>query len=171
MNNLRVGCHFCGFVALITIILVGLFYRVTSKLGASINKLRDFAMLADRNEAIEQEMETSFPHNELGDISQHIIQIYKRLHDTKEDLYIEREKLFKHLQISHEGLGIFTKDKKEILVNNLFTPYITLISATDLETSDEVFDLHEFKMRNYFSNTQLSPTYTHRSSTMLFLII
>lgn len=48
----------------------------------------------------------------LGEISQHIIQIYKRLHETKEALYIEREKLITHLQISHEGLGIFTKDKK-----------------------------------------------------------
>ena len=38
-------------------------------------------------------------HNELGEISQHIIQIYKRLHETKEALYIEREKLITHLQI------------------------------------------------------------------------
>ena len=158
INNLRVDSHFFWFVALITIILLGLFYRFTSKLGASINKLRDFAMLADRNEAIEQEMETSFPHNELGDISQHIIQIYKRLHDTKEDLYIEREKLFKHLQISHEGLGIFTKDKKEILVNNLFTQYINLISDTNLETSEEVFDINEFKEINNFINKAPSRT-------------
>ena len=71
---------------------------------------------------IEMAMQSAFPHNELGEISQHIIQIYKRLHETKEALYIEREKLITHLQISHEGLGVFSKDKKEILVNNLFTP-------------------------------------------------
>ena len=49
----------------------------------------------------------TFPKNELGEISQHIIQSYKRLHQAKEDLYIEREKLITHLQISHEGLGVF----------------------------------------------------------------
>ena len=47
----------------------------------------------------------------------------KRLRETKEALYIEREKLITHLQTSREGLGVFTKDKKEILVNNLFTQY------------------------------------------------
>ena len=73
-------------------------------------------MRADRNEPIEMAMQSAFPHNELGEISQHIIQIYKRLHETKEALYIEREKLITHLQISHEGLGVFNKDKKEILV-------------------------------------------------------
>ena len=82
-------------------------------------------------------MQSAFPHNELGEISQHIIQIYKRLHETKEALYIEREKLITHLQISHEGLGVFTKDKKEILVNNLFTQYSNLISDSNLETTEE----------------------------------
>ena len=77
-------------------------------------------MRADRNEPIETGVRSSFPHNELGEISQHIIQIYKRLHETKEALYIEREKLITHLQISHEGLGIFDSKKQEILVNSLF---------------------------------------------------
>ena len=88
----------------------------------------------------------------LGEISQHIIQIYKRLHETKEALYIEREKLITHLQISHEGLGIFTKDKKEILVNNLFTQYSNLISDSNLETTEEVFAISELKDIIHFIN-------------------
>ena len=151
-NNLRADSHFFWFAVVITLLLLAFFYRFTRKLGASISRLREFAMHADRNEAIEQEMGTNFPHNELGDISQHIIQIYKRLHETKEDLYIEREKLFKHLQISHEGLGIFTKNKKEILVNNLFTQYINLISDSNLETAEEVFEINEFKEITEFIN-------------------
>ena len=97
-------------------------------------------------------MQSAFPHNELGEISQHIIQIYKRLHETKEALYIEREKLITHLQISHEGLGIFTKDKKEILVNNLFTQYSNLISDSNLETTEEVFAISELKDIIHFIN-------------------
>ena len=109
-------------------------------------------MRADRNEPIEMAMQSAFPHNELGEISQHIIQIYKRLHETKEALYIEREKLITHLQISHEGLGVFNKDKKEILVNNLFTQYSNLISDSNLETAEEVFNISELKEITDFIN-------------------
>ena len=129
-----------------------IFYKFTNKLGTSISQLREFAMRADRNEPIEMAMQSAFPHNELGEISQHIIQIYKRLHETKEALYIEREKLITHLQISHEGLGIFTKDKKEILVNNLFTQYSNLISDSNLETTEEVFAISELKDIIHFIN-------------------
>ena len=62
------------------------------------------------------------------------------------------EKLITHLQISHEGLGIFTKDKKEILVNNLFTQYSNLISDSNLETTEEVFAISELKDIIHFIN-------------------
>ena len=86
----------------------------------------------------------TFPHNELGEISQHIIKIYKRLHRAKEALYIEREKLISHLQTSHEGLGVFTADKKEILVNNLFTQYANFISDKNLTLTEDIFSIPEF---------------------------
>ena len=137
---------------IVSLLLMIIFYKFTNKLGTSISQLREFAMRADRNEPIEMAMQSAFPHNELGEISQHIIQIYKRLHETKEALYIEREKLITHLQISHEGLGIFTKDKKEILVNNLFTQYSNLISDSNLETTEEVFAISELKEIIHFIN-------------------
>ena len=145
IKNLKADPHYLWFTAMVTLLLIVIFYKFTNKLGTSINQLREFAMRADRNEPIEMGMNSAFPHNELGEISQHIIQIYKRLHETKEALYIEREKLITHLQISHEGLGIFTKDKKEILVNNLFTQYSNLISDSNLETTEEVFNINELK--------------------------
>lgn len=152
INNLKADPHYIWFTAIITLLLIMIFYKFTKKLGTSISQLREFAMRADRNEPIELEMQSAFPHNELGEISQHIIQIYKRLHETKEALYIEREKLITHLQISHEGLGIFTKDKKEILVNNLFTQYSNLISDSNLETTEEVFAISELKDIIHFIN-------------------
>lgn len=145
VNNLKADSHYIWFTVIVTLLLIFIFYKFTNKLGTSINQLREFAMRADRNEPIEMAMQSAFPHNELGEISQHIIQIYKRLHETKEALYIEREKLITHLQISHEGLGVFSKDKKEILVNNLFTQYSNLISDSNLETAEEVFTISELK--------------------------
>ena len=153
INNLKADSHYLWFTAIVTLLLVVIFYKFTNKLGTSISQLREFAMRADRNEPIEMAMQSAFPHNELGEISQHIIQIYKRLHETKEALYIEREKLITHLQISHEGLGVFNKDKKEILVNNLFTQYSNLISDSNLETAEEVFTINELKEITDFINT------------------
>ena len=152
INNLQADPHYLWFTVIVTLLLMIIFYKFTNKLGTSISQLREFAMRADRNEPIEMAMQSAFPHNELGEISQHIIQIYKRLHETKEALYIEREKLITHLQISHEGLGIFTKDKKEILVNNLFTQYSNLISDSNLETTEEVFAISELKEIIHFIN-------------------
>ena len=152
INNLKADPHYLWFTVIVTLLLMIIFYKFTNKLGTSINQLREFAMRADRNEPIEMAMQSAFPHNELGEISQHIIQIYKRLHETKEALYIEREKLITHLQISHEGLGVFTKDKKEILVNNLFTQYSNLISDSNLETTEEVFAISELKEIIHFIN-------------------
>lgn len=128
MRHLKADSHYVWFTLIISLILIIIFYRFTHKLGMSITKLQQFAMKADRNEPIDTDMQDTFPKNELGEISQHIIQIYKRLHQAKEDLYIEREKLITHLQISHEGLGVFNHRKEEILVNNLFTQYANLIS-------------------------------------------
>lgn len=152
INNLAADSHYIWFTLMVTMILILLFYKFTNKLGTSISQLREFAMRADRNEPIEMEMQYIFPHNELGEISQHIIQIYKRLHETKEALYIEREKLIAHLQTSHEGLGVFNKDKKEILVNNLFTQYSNLISDSNLQTAEEVFAIIEMKPITGFIN-------------------
>ena len=54
--------------------------------------LREFARRADRNEPIEMAMQSAFPHNELGEISQHIIpvsythlDVYKRQGPKEEE--------------------------------------------------------------------------------------
>ena len=150
MKNLSVDPNYLWFTAVISILLISIFYKFTAKLGTAINQLREFAKRADRNEPIDMNIQSAFPHNELGEISQHIIQIYKRVRETKEALYIEREKLITHLQTSREGLGVFTKEKKEILVNNLFTQYSNLISDSNLETTEEIFSINEFKDITHF---------------------
>ena len=151
-NHLTADQHYIWFTAIISLLLISIFYKFTSKLGTAIIQLREFAKRADKNEPVETDVQSAFPHNELGEISQHIIQIYKRLRETKEALYIEREKLITHLQTSREGLGVFNKDKKEILVNNLFTQYSNLISDSNLQTTEEIFSVSEFQKITDFIN-------------------
>ena len=159
INSLAADQHYLWFTTIVTLLLIFVFYKFTSKLGMAISHLREFAKRADRNEPVETDIQSAFPHNELGEISQHIIQIYKRLRETKEALYIEREKLITHLQTSREGLGVFTKDKKEILVNNLFTQYSNLISDSNLQTTEEIFSVCEFqKITDFISKAQRRPS-------------
>ena len=144
-EHLEADMGYVWFTFLICIVLMVIFYRFTYKLGKSITNLQQFALKADKNEPIDMDILRTFPKNELGEISQHIITIYKRLHRAKEALYIEREKLISHLQTSHEGLGVFTKERKEILVNSLFTQYINNISDRNLGSTDEIFTIPELK--------------------------
>lgn len=149
-KHLKADSEFVWFTLTISLMLVILFYRYTRKLGMSITRLQQFALRADRNEPID--ISESFPKNELGEISQHIIKIYQRLHRAKEALYIEREKLISHLQTSHEGLGVFTRERKEILVNNLFTQYANTISDHNLTSTEEVFNIAELHPITDFLN-------------------
>lgn len=144
-EHLEADMGYVWFTILICIVLMIIFYRFTYKLGKSITNLQQFALKADKNEPIDMDILRTFPKNELGEISQHIITIYKRLHRAKEALYIEREKLISHLQTSHEGLGVFTKERKEILVNSLFTQYINNISDRNLGSTNEIFTIPELK--------------------------
>lgn len=155
MQHLKADSHFVWFTLIVSLVLIFIFYRFTHKLGMSITQLQQFALKADRNEPIDTDIQGAFPKNELGEISQHIIQIYRRLHQAKEDLYIEREKLITHLQISHEGLGVFTHKKKEILVNNLFTQYANLISDKNLSSTEEIFSIPELQpITNFISKNK-----------------
>lgn len=151
-EHLEADMGYVWFTVFICIVLVIIFYRFTYKLGKSITNLQQFALKADKNEPIDMDILRTFPKNELGEISQHIITIYKRLHRAKEALYIEREKLISHLQTSHEGLGVFTKERKEILVNSLFTQYINNISDRNLSSTNEIFTIPELKLIIEFLN-------------------
>ena len=151
-EHLQADSKYIWFTLFVSLLLIIIFYRFTHKLGMSITQLQEFTLRADRNDPIDPSILDAFPKNELGEISQHIIKIYKRLHRAKEALYIEREKLISHLQTSHEGLGVFTKERKEILVNSLFTQYANTISDHNLSSTEEVFAIPELTPVTNFLN-------------------
>lgn len=168
-KHLQADSNYIWFTIIVSCILLLMLYRFTQRLGTSIKQLELFALKADRNEPID--MKQKFPDNELGEISQHIIQIYKRLHRAKEALYIEREKLITHLQISHEGLGVFTADRKELLVNSLFTQYCNIISDNNLTSTEEVFQISELEPIISFLNlNQKSGSTQEEKKTSMSLV-
>lgn len=71
----------------ISIIISCLALIFTRRLGNNIKRLKKFARLADNGEPLHDI--GPFPKDELGDISNHIIQLYSRLKQTKEALESE----------------------------------------------------------------------------------
>jgi signal transduction histidine kinase len=145
-KQLRVDYSFISFTAILLIIMLILLYRITKKLGNTIAQLRAFAEKADKNLSIDTTEE--FPKNELGDISQHIVNMFRHLSSTRDDLLVEREKLISHLHTTQEGLAVFAPDKKEIIANNLFIQYINLISDEPINSASKIFDIPELQEIN-----------------------
>ena len=82
------------------VLLTVTLYRFTRRLGMNVMKLRTFASRADHNESLETEDLIDFPDDELGEIAEKIIKIYKRLQHTKREQSILKRQLTQN--IAHE---------------------------------------------------------------------
>lgn len=78
---------------------------ITNRFAESITKLKDFVVKVSRNESFDHDI--SFPRNELGTISEEIINMYGNLRKTKDDLSAEKDRLFTHLNVLNEGVAFF----------------------------------------------------------------
>lgn len=94
INSLKADATFIWIALIVALVLGIVFYFVTQRLGKNISQLNDFAMRADRDEILENPI--SFPYNELGEISQHIVQIYNRLMNAKKALEKEKDLVSQH---------------------------------------------------------------------------
>ena len=91
--------EFLWFMLGVTLLMSVAAYFATRRLGHNITRLRDFAQRAERGERIDEQ--AVFPHDELGDISRHIVQLYADLQRTAADrdrehalaLHEEQEKI------------------------------------------------------------------------------
>lgn len=77
---LRADVGFLWFMAALTAGMCAIGYFVTRRLGQNISRLSRFAQSAEKGERI-YDMEP-FPHDELGEISSHIVRLYARLQQT-----------------------------------------------------------------------------------------
>ncbi len=133
---------FILFILLIFFITSFTIIIINDKFGKSIRTLRQFTQKALANEAIDREMD--FPGNELGVIGQDIIDIYKRLIKTKEELLAERAKLIRHLNLLDEGIAIFSPDKTVITSNAHFISFLNQISDKRVISGEEFLRIDDF---------------------------
>lgn len=165
ISMLKANTFFLYLMLIILIIGALALYFISRNFSKSIGKLRAFTQKAEREEI--PDIEIQFPNDELGEISKHIVKMYKLLLKTKDEVNKEREKLIKHLQISQEGLAIFSSDKKEILANTHFIQYTNILSDSSCESSDEIFSLPEFGELNGFIQKSLLKNQLNRKKFVI----
>ncbi len=96
---LAADSEFLWFMLGVTLLMSIAGYFATRRLGQNITRLNEFAERAEQGERIDSLQ--PFPHDELGEISNHIIQLYARLQKTTADrdrehaiaLHEEQEKI------------------------------------------------------------------------------
>lgn len=137
-NILAVDNDFIYFMALMTLLFFFILSRFTFSIGKTISKLRDFASHTenDKNSGTAYR----FPNDELGDISQNIVTLYRKQQSAQEELRLEREKIVNHFQYSREGFAMFSADGKEILSNIRFIQTLNLISDRQIRQPDEALE-------------------------------
>ena len=99
-KSLQADQHYIWFAIGAIILLTIVLYRFTNRLGKNIAKLRIFAYKADHNESLEVEDLASFPNDELGEIAERIIKMYKRIQTTRKEQDILKRQLTQN--IAHE---------------------------------------------------------------------
>ena len=142
-NFLKTEQLFIFFMIALFLLMWLLLQLVTRRLGEFITKLRDFAVRAGKEENIDPNIE--FPDSEFGDIRRQIVRIYDRLKRAKDDLSVEKERLFNHMNALNEGIAFFSIKKEKILANSHFVQFINLISEHSTISIDAIFEIEEFK--------------------------
>lgn len=134
---------------------------LTDQIGRSIGNLKEFAQKAANDMTVN--MDIKFGRSELGEVSKNIMEIYSKLKSTKDELSLERNKLRQHLQISNNGIAVFSKEKELITHNKKFVEYVTLIAGKEVSNNlEQIFEMSEFVLSDSFFDTNLSPEERNR---------
>lgn len=149
---LRAGSGYIIAITVLFLVIWAFLLIITEKFSQSVTMLRDFAIETgkDRN----YRPGYRFPDDELGAIGHEITQIYNNLLRTRDELAVEREKLFSHLNMLNEGVAFFTGNRGLILANQHFMQLVNVI--TDNPGSPErIFMAKEFQQVVRFIDKEL----------------
>lgn len=153
-NFLKAERFFIFFIAVLFLIIWLVTNILTKRMFLSLTKLKDFAIKAGKNEPIDENI--GFPANELGEIGTQIVKIYNNLSHALDNVALEKDRLFNHMNILNEGIAFFKPDKEKMLINSNFIRYISIISDTLTISAENIFNIPEFKKINRFLDENLS---------------
>lgn len=142
---LRADNMFIYIVLVLFLLVLILLNFATGQFSQSLNKLKAFAVDIREDKPVTKE-DLDFPNDELGQIGDELVEIFKQKAQSRKEIEIEREKLIRHLQYSGEGFAIFSAEKKKIYTNTHFIQYINLVK-----------DAPTFDVESIFSDAKFAP--------------
>ncbi|MDD2961775.1 MAG: ATP-binding protein [Muribaculaceae bacterium] len=150
VETLRIDTIYIWIIILIALSLTIIAFFATRRIGKSIKYLRDFAREAETG-TINNYDTSSFPNDELGDISSHIINMYKNLElITRERdeslnklLFEEKEKA----RIKHQMTNNINHELKTP-VHSIQACLETMITNRDVLDKEQIIKLAESSYKN-----------------------
>ena len=121
LNIITVDKSFVYFIILLSIIGIFMISKFISKIKINIELLQKF--LSNVKHIGKFDGQLDFPNNKLGKVSQEMIELCQNLIKTKEILSIEKQKFNNHLQVTTDGIAIFSEDFKCIMFNLRFIEF------------------------------------------------
>lgn len=147
-NFLAGNRYFFLFIIALGLVISFVIWQLGERLSHSVKNLEQFALNAGNNAPLDKDV--NFSNDEIGVIGNQMISIYENLNETKKELSIEKERLFRHLDTLNQGVAIFSFDRKKLLSNHIFTNFVNLIASKPIKSEEVIFDLQEFKKLNKF---------------------
>ena len=150
---LKLDTNMIVIATIILAVLIFLFYNVMNHLGKNINQLRDFAFRADRDELIVPH--PSFPNDELGEISKHIVQIYNRLISTRKKLLEEQNHVLEQI----EEKDLIKRQLTQNISHELKTPVSSILGYLETIINNEELPkevVSDFVKKSYEQSLRLS---------------
>lgn len=150
---LRIEKSFITYLFFLFVLIAIALLILTNGISRTITKLKDFAIRLSSGENYAENI--SFPNDELGSISNRIIEIYNKLNRAREKTALANRKLFGHLHALNEGIAFFSPDKQKTLNNNHFIQFLNVISEETSVLPENIFEISEFKPIIKFIDNQL----------------
>ncbi|MDR0538486.1 MAG: two-component sensor histidine kinase [Tannerellaceae bacterium] len=142
-EQLRAGNLFIYFTGVLFIVVLLMINYIAGRFSQSIRRLKEFASAIKQGRPLPSQL--PFPKDELGDIGNELIDIFKQSEQGRQAIIAERGKLNRHIRFSGEGLCIFSPDMKAIYSNTSFIQYINLISDQPMLGAEDALNTPAFR--------------------------
>ncbi|MCL1942264.1 MAG: ATP-binding protein [Candidatus Azobacteroides sp.] len=132
---------------------------ILNRFGKSISRLRDFVVSVQNGNPVPDNI--SFPNDELGQIADSVVEVYRTADKNKKKIAVEREKFLQHFHYSGEGLCFFTKDRKNVYANTHFLQLLNFMIDKPTLNPECIFEEKVFKeVQEYLKNPEQTSLFT-----------
>lgn len=149
-NFMKADNVFLWFVLMLFPVALVVLIQISDRFGKAVVGLKNFMHSADRG-LVDYE-HISFPHSELGDLGQDIMEKYKQLELSNKQIALERERLIRHFHYFEEGIAIFSPKRQRTYANPRFLQYVNVLLDHPTPDINVIWQTKEFAPALEFIN-------------------